>query len=128
MVTNVGGLGDQRGGHLLVVVPVAACAAAADGLVGWWPGDGSANDMVGNNNGTLQGGATASAAGIVGPAFSFDGTNGYVQIPDSPALKPANLTIEAWVQLQRPGFGAVGHRARRQPVYRLQAELPDLLL
>ena len=35
---------------------------------------------------------------MVGEAFSFDGTNGYVQIPDAPALKPANFTVEAWVR------------------------------
>jgi hypothetical protein len=31
--------------------------------------------------------------------FRFDGTNGYVRIPDSAALKPANVTVEAWVWL-----------------------------
>ena len=75
----------------MVTSPVPA------GLVGWWPGDGSANDLAGTNNGTLMGGATASAAGVVGSAFTFDGTNGYVQIPNAPALKPTNLTIECWV-------------------------------
>jgi hypothetical protein len=34
---------------------------------------------------------------MVAQAFSFDGTNSYVQIPDAPALKPTNLTVEAWV-------------------------------
>ena len=31
--------------------------------------------------------------------FRFDGTNGYVQIPDAPELKPMNVTVEAWVWL-----------------------------
>jgi hypothetical protein len=44
----------------------------------------------------LQGGATF-AAGKVGLGFRLDGTNGYVQIPDSDALKPTNVTVEAWV-------------------------------
>jgi hypothetical protein len=72
-------------------------AAALPGLVGWWPGEGSANDASGTNNGTLLGGATASALGKIGRGFSFDGTNGFVSIPDAPQLKPATLTIEAWV-------------------------------
>ena len=79
-------------------VEAASCAPAPTGLIGWWPGDGTATDVAGGNNGTLQGGASASAAGLDGTAFGFDGTNGYVQIPDSPALRPTNLTIEAWVR------------------------------
>jgi Leucine-rich repeat (LRR) protein len=63
---------------------------------------------VGTNNGTLQGGATASASGLIGSAFSFDGTNSFVQIPDSPVFHPTNLTIEVWVRfsgLDSQSFG-----------------------
>jgi len=73
------------------------CSPPPSGLVGWWTGDGTANTLVGTNNGTLQGGATATGAGMVGQAFSFNGTTAYVQIPDSPVLRPTNLTVEAWV-------------------------------
>ena len=72
-------------------------AAALPGLVSWWPGEGTANDLAGTNNGTLLGGATASVAGRIGQAFGFDGNDDLVQIPDSPQLKPDTLTIEAWV-------------------------------
>ena len=75
-----------------------SCLTPPTGLVGWWPGDGNANDLAGSNNGALQGGSTASAAGEVGQAFSFNGTNSFVQIPDSATLRPTNLTIEAWVR------------------------------
>src|SRR4051812_35861611 len=74
------------------------CDLAPAGLVGWWPGEGSTEDLVGTNGASLKGGATPNAPGYVGSAFSFDGTNGFVQIPDSPSLKPTNLTIEAWVR------------------------------
>src|SRR5207245_1858211 len=50
------------------------------------------------NQGSLQGGAVADALGVVGSAFSFDCTNRYVQVPDSPALKPTNLSILCWVR------------------------------
>ena len=89
-------------------IEAASCTPAATGLIGWWAGDGSANDLLGANNGLLQGGASASVAGVNGTAFNFDGTNGYVQIPDSPSLQPTNLTIEAWVRfssLDSAGFG-----------------------
>jgi lysophospholipase L1-like esterase len=76
----------------------ADCLVMPHGLIGWWPGDGNANDIAGTNHGSLQAGATANATGIVGTAFSFDGTNRFVQVPDSPALKPTNLTILCWVR------------------------------
>src|SRR5262249_44326855 len=74
------------------------CVPALAGLTDWWPGDGSGADIVGTNNGALLGGALANAPGLNGSAFTFDGTNSYVQIPDAPELKPANLTIEAWMR------------------------------
>ena len=83
---------------IAVRVPAQNCDPAPAGLIGWWPGDGGANDIFSTNNGTLDGGATATTPGVVGTAFLFDGTNGYVSIPDSPVLHPTNLTIEAWVR------------------------------
>ena len=53
--------------------------APTTGLVGWWQADGNANDVLGANNGTLVNGATF-ATGRNGQAFSFDGTDDYVQI------------------------------------------------
>ena len=77
----------------------STCTPAPSGLVGWWQGEGDANDNAGTNNGSLSGSGATYATGKVGQGFHFDGTNGYVQIPDSAALKPANVTIEAWVWL-----------------------------
>ncbi len=67
-------------------------------MISWWPAEGNASDIYGTNSGSLQGGTTATAPGLVGTCFTFDGTNSYVQIPDSPALQPTNLTVEAWVR------------------------------
>jgi hypothetical protein len=66
------------------------------GIVGWWPGDGHAADIVNGNNGTLTEGATF-APGKVGLAFSLNGSGATVEIPDSSALNPSNVTVEAWV-------------------------------
>ncbi|MBI3852696.1 MAG: DUF1565 domain-containing protein [Verrucomicrobia bacterium] len=52
-------------------------------LIGWWPGEGNANDNAGTNHGTLRNGTTF-AAGAVDQAFSFDGVDDFVEIPDSP--------------------------------------------
>jgi energy-converting hydrogenase Eha subunit F len=76
----------------------ASCAATPSGLVGWWPGDGSAIDVESTNNGTFTG--AAYAVGAVGQAFSFDGSGNNVRIPASPLLNVgagAGMTVEAWV-------------------------------
>jgi len=75
------------------------CVAAPAGLVNWFPGDGNANDLVGGNNGTLVGG-TSFAAGKVGQAFSFDGTDDGVRVAASTSLNVGaggGFTIEAWI-------------------------------
>lgn len=48
----------------------------------WLPGDGNANDIQGNNDGTVQNGATF-APGMVVQAFSFDGTDASVRVPSA---------------------------------------------
>jgi hypothetical protein len=84
--------------NLGILPGLADCVPIPQGLVSWWPAEGDASDIIGTNSGALEGGATATAPGYVGNCFTFDGTNGFVQIPDSPSLKPTNLTIEAWVR------------------------------
>jgi uncharacterized repeat protein (TIGR02543 family) len=77
------------------VTPSTACVAPPSGLIGWWRGEGNADDAVGENVGTLAGGV-AFADGKVGQAFGFDGT-GEVRIDDAPALNVQQFTIDAWV-------------------------------
>jgi hypothetical protein len=84
------------------------CTPPPPNLVSWWPGDENANDIEGSNNGTLQNGATL-AAGKVGQAFSFDGVNDYVRVPDNPNLYPGagSLSVDAWIRTpQVPGHYA----------------------
>src|SRR5262245_34049948 len=71
------------------------CTAPPPNLIGWWPGDGNANDIIGNNNGILQNGTTFSP-GKVDQAFIFDGANDYVTIQGINTNTP-QLTYEAWV-------------------------------
>src|SRR5262245_13947461 len=86
----------------------ASCSPAPSGLVGWWPGDTGAGTVVGTNNGNLVGGTTVGAPGFVLSALNFDGTNSIVQIPDGPALRPTNLTIEAWVRFSSLDSAGLG--------------------
>lgn len=78
--------------------PPQSCATVPPNIVSWWPAEGNANDIADSNHGTLQNGATASATGKVGTAFSFDGVNDYVLVPDSDNLDLNQaLTIDAWI-------------------------------
>jgi hypothetical protein len=73
-----------------------------EGLVALWPGESNANDVVGTNNGTLVNGV-GFAAGKVGQAFSLDGVQSYVSIPDSPSLDSltSSITIELWLKVNQ---------------------------
>jgi hypothetical protein len=75
----------------------SGCSPPPTGLVSWWPGDGNADDLQGTNNGTLMGGTTVGS-GLVGSAFVLDGTNNFVEVPDSTSLKPSDLTVEFWAR------------------------------
>jgi Concanavalin A-like lectin/glucanases superfamily/Divergent InlB B-repeat domain/Immunoglobulin I-set domain len=79
----------------------ASAVPIPPGLVAFWRGETDASDLVGGHHGTFFVGtspATQSftAPGKVGNALSFDGTV-HVRVPDSAALKPAQITLEAWV-------------------------------
>ena len=87
----------SAGGAGKCVSPPSNCAPAPSGLVGWWQGEGNATDIAGTDNGTLSGGVSF-ASGKVGQAFSFDGVNGSVVVPDSSSLRlTTQLTIETWI-------------------------------
>ena len=91
----------------IVATAVIACVGVAwfyllkpkTGLVASWPAEGNAKAVGGKHNGILSASGVTFARGKVGMGFQFDGTNGYVKVPDSPALKPVNVTVEAWVWL-----------------------------
>ena len=85
------------------------CLAPPSGIVGWWPGNGNADDLVSGNNGTLV--DVTFTNGVDGEAFVFDlaqnpgsGFTG-VRIPDQPAYALTNsLSIEGWVRPTGAGY------------------------
>jgi hypothetical protein len=82
------------------------------GLVSWWPGEGDANDIVGNNDGTPVGGTTF-APGIVGQASSFDGMDDVVEVPDAPGLSfntNSPLSVDLWAFRTNQVMHLIGKR------------------
>jgi hypothetical protein len=77
-----------------VIVNSSSCAPAPTGLVSWWTGNGNALDSAGGNNGTLQGGATYTN-GLVGQAFSLNGTSSYVSTSQM-VTNPQNFSLAMW--------------------------------
>ena len=67
-------------------------------MIGWWPGDGNANDIMGSNDGTPVNGATF-AAGLIGQAFSLDGVDDSVSFGNTIGnLGTADFTVDLWLR------------------------------
>ncbi|MEY4792579.1 MAG: hypothetical protein RIT34_1386 [Bacteroidota bacterium] len=70
----------------------------SNGLVGWWPFNGNANDESGNgNNGTVNGATLAvDRFGIADKAYSFDGVDDFINL-SNPLPDCAEFTISAFI-------------------------------
>lgn len=94
----------------------------ADQPLGYWPlnekSGAVAFDVAGGHNGTYVGGVTPGQAGV--PLFGFgagnysalfNGTSGYVDIPEGPFNLTNSMTVMAWVNVSVPTHftGIVGH-------------------
>ena len=81
-------------------------------MIGWWPGDGNANDIMGSNDGTPVNGATF-AAGLIGQAFSLDGVDDSVSFGNTIGnLGTADFTADLWLRTSSGASqGVLGKRA-----------------
>jgi hypothetical protein len=71
-----------------------------NGLVGWWPFNGNANDESGNgNNGTVNGATlTTDRFGVASKAYSFDANK--ILVNNNPSLNlQGGFTFNCWVLL-----------------------------
>jgi hypothetical protein len=72
-----------------------------NGLVGWWPFNGNANDESGNgNNGTVNGAAlTLDRFNNTNSAFNFDGLDDYIQGLNPLSNLTSNYSISCYVNI-----------------------------
>lgn len=99
--------------QLLCCIILAICGSAyaqvpnyvpSNGLVGWWPFNGNANDESGNgNNGTVNGASlTTDQFGRSNKAYYFNGINNYINIPNNSIFNFSNnlnFTYSFWIRL-----------------------------
>jgi len=73
-----------------------------NGLVGWWPFNGNANDESGNNNnGTVNGATlTSDRFGLQNSSYNFNGTSDYITIPAAANnVITGSYSISFWLKI-----------------------------
>ena len=75
-----------------------------NGLVGWWPFNGNANDESGNgNNGTVNGATlTSDRFGNINKAYYFNGNSNEILVPHNNSLNALPITISVWFKTATP--------------------------
>ena len=73
--------------------------ASVSSLTSLWAGEGTGQDQVFGNTGSVLGGVTFTS-GPLGQAFNLDGVDEYVRVPHNANLDPGtgSFSIEAWVR------------------------------
>ena len=94
-----------------------------DGAVAWWKMDeGSGSNVLDTtanaNNGLLKNSSNDWAIGVISNAICLNGTNAYVEIPDSASLKPDTVSVGMWInpsRLYTNGTAAAMFLSKRVP-------------
>ena len=91
----IGGVGGE--------MPAPEPVQPPGGMVGWWPGDGNANDIIGGNHGIP---ISDFVEGMVQQGFGLDGISDYILVPDNNGDLniTGDVTVDLWAK--RDAFGA----------------------
>ncbi len=84
-----------------VIPPVSTGVDLKNGLVACYPFNGNTKDESGNNNnGTIRGGVTLTTDrfGKANSAYTFNGIDGFINVPDAPSLKFEQISIAMWIK------------------------------
>jgi len=81
----------------------------ANGLAGWWPFNGNANDESGNGNNGAVAGATlvADRDGNPSSAYSFDGSSSYIQCVNAGPTGNPTVTASFWLNTATQNVGHI---------------------
>jgi hypothetical protein len=123
VVSNQYGTASSSALNLTVAAPTAYQQSLVSlGPIAYWPltetSGTIAHDLVGNYNGSYIGGVTLAQSGPTNSIFGslsgsalFNGSSGYVDIPEGPFDITGAITTVAWVEVSTvPGFaGLFGH-------------------
>jgi hypothetical protein len=115
MLTNAAGC-DSSATLNLTVTNTLPDYLPSNGLVGWWPFNGNANDESGNgNHGTVNGATlTSDRFGNLGKAYGFDGVNDFIRCINSGPTGNPSITASFWLKTnqieyaQLIGYGGNG--------------------
>ncbi len=72
-----------------------------DGLVGHWPFDGNANDLIGGGSATVEGAATFVVDAVRGDVLRCDGATGIVSFPNE---TPLDFSYVLWLWTELPSL------------------------
>jgi hypothetical protein len=108
---------------VLLVLSVTAKAQVpsyipTNGLVGYWPFNGNANDASGNGNNGVVNGATLTSDrnGNSNSAYSFNGVNDFVEVNHSASLAfSTGVTFSSWLNIPDSSLNTTG-LCVRQPI------------
>jgi hypothetical protein len=80
-----------------------------NGLIGWYPFNGNADDMSGNGrHGTVYGATlTSDRFGVPNSAYSFNGLSNYISLPNVAVQGAGNRTISFWIKTNASIHGSM---------------------
>ncbi len=114
---------------LVATTTITFAQIPTDGLIGYWPFNGNANDESGNgNNGTVNGATiTTDRFGNENKAYNFDGYHEIV-VPHSDALNiVGDMTVSAWFISEGPPLFHTSHTIVTKRSSDVYADCPYLL-
>ncbi|MGL2963690.1 LamG-like jellyroll fold domain-containing protein [Flavobacterium sp. RSB2_4_14] len=83
----------------------------SSGLIAFYPFDGNANDLSGNNNTGTVNGATLSTDrfGNTNSCYSFNGTTDFIKVNNSSSLNSSSISISGWFNTNNLPNGVQGN-------------------